>query len=273
MVRLAGLLGVTASCGVWGLCGCDLVFSLDPAPDAVDPCASVDPHFEDTDDHPDCNDNCPGIDNQTQDDDDKDGVGDACDPNRNAPGDPDTLLIFEPFANMTALDDWTKLNGGTWTVEGDKLVQADASDTRFGLLRTDDPAVVPASLEVRMRVDSTTTPFSAFHFGVSATDNTLMSPHCTLSISGANPTGGLIAFDETNISRGATAPMPIVAGDTYQISLTQLDSTLRCKVVQLSTNLEAMTSTPLAVKTIGGVYLANHSMTMAIDYVAVYGRK
>jgi len=254
--------------GLIGLCGCDLVFSLD-RPDAAPTCP--DSHDEDGDQALDCVDVCPGI-FDSQDDDDADRVGDACDPNPNAPGDPDAILLFEPFANATALEDWQQLGaGGLWTVEGDKLVQSDGVANRVALLRAADPDTVPASLELRMQIESVDPVFTAFHVGVSASDNSLMTPHCTFATTGTFPTGGLTAFDETNITMGVTRPMLLLAGEAYLITLTQLDNTLRCAVTQLRTTTSVMTSTPLATPTTGGVYLANHGMKMKVDYVAVYG--
>jgi hypothetical protein len=124
----------------------DAAAGADAAPDAVT-CAIG--HDEDGDGVDDGCDVCPQIADPAQTDSDGDGIGDACDPN---PADPnDVLVAFDSFAFPNP---WASLRG-TWSQQGDALVQTDLSTTTDAVAtRTlPDPAATELTIDVVFTID------------------------------------------------------------------------------------------------------------------------
>lgn len=124
-----------------GLCVVTIDAAIDAVPDAADPdrdsdgvanevdncpeLANTDQHDEDQDARGDVCDSCPHLADATFADGDDDGVGDACDPNVTTPG--DQIARFETFTALPP--DLTTV--GTWTIMGDEVVAAPASNVRL----------------------------------------------------------------------------------------------------------------------------------------------
>lgn len=98
-------------------------------PDAgAPPC--LDAHDEDDDGIGDACDVCPARADPAQLDGDGDGVGDECDPRPDAPG--DSILFFDGFGDDVLDPGYSTLGGGSWSLEGDRLVQAsETQDARL----------------------------------------------------------------------------------------------------------------------------------------------
>ena len=114
MVGCRGLLGIE-----------DPTVGGDGGPGDGDPLCTGDD--DDGDGTSDGCDPCPMYPEPTADHDtDDDGIGDGCDPNPQAKG--DQRVMWTHFASATDIATWSIL-GGTWSVEGGRLQQADAAAT------------------------------------------------------------------------------------------------------------------------------------------------